>query len=278
MLTIREALKNAYTQLAQSRTPHLDARLLLCHVLQVEAPYLVAHDDYMLSEAEQAQFKALLARRATDEPIAYIIGTRGFYDIELHVTPDVLVPRPETEHLVEAALEFAKQRASLVAADIGTGSGAIAVTVAKHAPHARVHAVDVSASALAVAKLNATHHAPHVIFHEGNLAQPLIDAQIKVDLLMANLPYIRRDEMPVLAVSKHEPHVALDGGADGLDFIRVLLQQVPQVCTDDALILLEIGAEQGQAVQDFAQQTLSPRQIEVQPDYAGHDRLVKIWC
>lgn len=276
MPTIRDMLQTAYTHLAQSATPHLDARMIVCHVLGVEPPYLVAQDERPLTADEAAHIAALIERRATGEPMAYITGEKGFYDLVLRVTPAVLVPRPETEHLVEAALAFAKTRQTVIAADIGTGSGAIAVTLAKHAPQATVHALDVSAAALRVARENAAQHAPQVIFHQGHLAQPLIDAGIKVDLLLANLPYIRHDDMPTLAVSQHEPHLALDGGPDGVDLIRALLRQVPAVCAHQAAILLEIGAEQGDAVRDFARQTLAPAHIAVHQDYAGRDRVVEI--
>lgn len=275
-MTIRETLRSAYQRLSDFASARLDAQLLLAHVLDVEKAYLIAYDDRVLNTGEAAQFESLLRRRESGEPIAYILGTKGFYDLDFIVTPDVLIPRPETEHLIEAALQSATGKTGLVAVDIGTGSGAIAVTFAKHAPQAQVHAVDVSAAALTIAQENATRHNVMLQFHRGSLAQPLLDAGLHVDLLMANLPYIRSDEMPTLAVSKHEPHLALDGGDDGLDLVRELLRQVPQVCHAGALILLEIGAEQGQAVIDFAQETLSPKNATIIKDYAGHDRIVSI--
>ncbi|MDQ7027949.1 MAG: peptide chain release factor N(5)-glutamine methyltransferase [Anaerolineae bacterium] len=276
-MTIRETLQAAYQRLSHIDSARLDAQILLSHVLDVEKAYLIAYDDRVLSADEAAQFESLLQRRAMGEPIAYILGTKGFYDLDFIVTPDVLIPRPETEHLIEAALQWArrKEKMSLFAADIGTGSGAIAVTFAKHTPQAHVHAVDISSAALTIAQENASRNQATIQFHHGNLAQPLIDANLQLDLLMANLPYIRSDEMPMLAVSKHEPHLALEGGDDGLDLVRDLLRQVPQVCHAGALILLEIGAEQGQAVLDFANETLSPKNATIIKDYAGHDRIVR---
>jgi len=275
-MSIRQRLQEAYSQLAESDSPRLDAQILLCHVLKVGKAYLIAHDDYELSNEENAAFTTLIERRAKGEPVAYLIGHKGFYDLEFSVTPDVLIPRPETEHLIEAALEWAKGKDALIAADIGTGSGAIAITFAKHCPQATVHAVDISASALEIARKNAEKNAVSVSFHEGYLGQALIDQQIKLNLLMANLPYIRSEEMNTLAVAKTEPQLALDGGEDGLDFVRELLQQAPTLCKPDALILLEIGAEQGQAVLDFASKTLSPKNAHIIKDYAGHDRIVQI--
>lgn len=275
MTTIREALQQAYQRLSASSTPRLDAQVLLCHLLHVEKVYLVAHDDRVLSDEEAVAYQKLVERRAMGEPIAYILGTKGFYGLEFIVTPAVLIPRPETEHLIDAALQWAGGKSSLIAVDIGTGSGAIAVTLANLMPQAVVHAVDISQVALDVARQNVARHEVSIHLHQGYLAQPLIDAAIRVDLLLANLPYIRHAELSYLKVSQQEPHLALDGGADGLDLIRALLCQIPDVCHPGALILLEIGAEQGQAVANLAA-ALNPRSVEILKDYAGHDRVLRI--
>jgi release factor glutamine methyltransferase len=195
----------------------------------------------------------------------------------LAVSSAVLVPRPETEHLIEAALTWANsQTDALTIADIGTGSGAIAVTVAHHLPQATVYATDISREALAIARKNDAHYQTGVQFHQGALAQPLIDAGVRVHLLLANLPYIPADDVPRLKVSRHEPTLALDGGADGLHLVRELIRQVPRVCHDNALILLEIGSGQAQTVIDYAAAYLQPSATEVIYDYAGHDRIVRI--
>jgi release factor glutamine methyltransferase len=275
-MQIRDALSTAYSRLTRTRSPRLDAQVLLAHILKVERPYLVANDDRVLTAEELASFEALLQRRIAGEPIAYLTGTRAFFDLELKVSADVLVPRPETEHLVEAALKWAEQHEVRIAADIGTGSGAIAIAFAHRHPEITVHALEVSATALAIARENAARYAPQIIFHEGHLGQPLIDAGIRLDLLMANLPYINQDELSVLDVSHHEPIVALDGGHDGLVLVRELIHQIPQICQPDALILLEIGADQGAAALQYALDTLHPREGSIIKDYAGHDRLVRI--
>lgn len=275
-MQIRDVLHDAYKRLTRTRSPRLDAQVLLAYVLQVERPYLVAHDDRVLTAAEHASFEALLQRRIAGEPIAYLTGTRAFFDLELKVSADVLVPRPETEHLVEAALKWTAEHDVKIAADIGTGSGAIAIAFAQRHPEITVHAVEVSTAALEIARENAARYAPQIIFHAGHLAQPLIAGGIRLDLLMANLPYINQDELSVLDVSHHEPIVALDGGYDGLVLVRELIRQIPQVCQPDALILLEIGADQGQAALQYALDTLHPREATVLKDYAGHDRLVWI--
>lgn len=281
MTTIARALSHAQSQLASSSTPRLDAQLLLEDVLRndglnVNRAYLLAYGDVELTQAQATHYQTLIDRRAQGEPVAYIRGRVGFYDREFIVTPAVLIPRPETELLVEQAIEWAREHNIQHAADIGTGSGAIALTVAAHVPTLTMHAIDISEAALAIARQNAAQqNSQNVTFAHGDLAQPLIAQSIRVPMLLANLPYIASNVMPTLDVSRHEPHLALDGGADGLDDIRRLLAQVPQVCQHGALILLEIGADQGVAVADLAQ-SLNPQSVAVLPDYAGHDRIVKI--
>lgn len=274
MTTIRDLLAQARAEFADSDTPSLDAQVLLGAVLNVDRAYLLAHGEDDLSPENEAQFRQMIARRSSGEPIAYILGTRAFYDLELIVTPDVLIPRPETELLLETALKLTKHQQDITVADIGTGSGALAVTFARHHPSATVYAVDVSPSALDVARKNAERNQAEVCFFEGNLAQPLIERGIKLNLLMANLPYIATDVMAGLDVSRYEPHLALDGGADGLDLIRDLLDQVPEVCADDCPVLLEIGYDQGHALQKLVYDKLGIP-CEILQDYAGLDRIGK---
>lgn len=279
MTTIRDVLQTAIQCLeAKSDTARLDAQLLLNHVLDVETAYLYAHPERELTDDEHAAFMAMVDRRCTGEPIAYILGEVGFYDLMLSVTPDVLIPRPETEQLVEIAIEHARSISvrSLTVADVGTGSGAIAVTFARHVPSATVYAVEVSEQALKVARENNQRAGTNVQFLQGNLIEPLIQRNIKVDLLMANLPYIDSEEVRTLEVSRHEPMLALDGGEGGFEFITEMLKDVRQVCNDGALILLEIGADQGMGVLSLASSLLQPRAIRLAKDYAGHDRIVRI--
>jgi release factor glutamine methyltransferase len=259
-----------------SSSPALDAQLLLAETLGVGRAHVLAHRDRDLTGAEVARFTAWLDRRAAGEPMAYILGRRAFYDREFVVAPGVLIPRPETEHLVEAALRFIAGR-PLTVVDIGTGSGTIALTVKGNAPQVTLHATDISPDALAIARQNATAQGVAVTFWQGDLLDPLITNGVRVDLLMANLPYIATDTLKTLDVRHYEPHLALDGGPDGLDDIRRLLAGAPQVCNPGALILLEIGADQGAAVCALAQQAFPDAQsVAVIPDYAGHDRVVRV--
>jgi release factor glutamine methyltransferase len=225
-MTIEEAWAYGCDRLAQaSFTPELDARLLLQHVLRVAHSYLIAHNDVQLTEQQEKAYKSLLARASNKEPIPYLTGKAFFYGLELEVSPAVLIPRPETEELVERALTWVGSRRGLRVVDVGTGSGCIAVALSRYLAGASITAVDVSASALEVARQNASLHARlQIRFLQGNLLESLSGP---FDLILANLPYVAYDEWTMVdgAVKWYEPPVALWGGADGLDLIRELLRQ-----------------------------------------------------
>lgn len=273
--TIASSLYTARNRLApESESASLDAQVLLAEALGVDRAYLLAHGDALLTSDQSARFAALVTRRAAGEPVAYILGRKAFYDREFIVTPAVLIPRPETELLLERALAFAQSRPRTAAVDVGTGSGALAVTLAALCPTADVHAVDISPAALDVARRNADLHAAPVTFHQGDLLGPLLAQGITVDLLMANLPYVASGDLPALAVSRFEPPLALDGGPDGLGLVRRLLAQAPAALNPGALVLLEIGADQGAAALALARAALRPADAGVQADYAGLDRVV----
>jgi release factor glutamine methyltransferase len=275
--TIQNALQNARRQIQPaSDSASLDAQVLLAEVLGVDRSYLLSHPEQNLTAEQDSRFNALVERCAAGEPLAYLLGRRAFYDRDLVVSPDVLVPRPETEVLLERALAFAKGKSNLTAVDVGTGSGALAVTFAANVSQAIIYATDRSPAALAIAQQNASLHAPQVTFLEGDLLQPLLERDIHLDLIMANLPYIPSDEVPMLAVSKHEPLMALDGGSDGLVLVRRLLSQAVTLINPSGLTLLEIGAGQGTAAQALAQTVFPNAHVTVELDYAGLDRLVVI--
>lgn len=272
MTTIQQALATARVRFQDnSDSPGLDAHVLLGAALGVERSYLLGHPEQPLTAAQTKQFDDWVTRHAAGEPVAYLLGRRGFYDRDLRVTSDVLIPRPETELLLEQALAFAQAQPHVVAVDVGTGSGALAVTFAANMPAADVYAVDISPAALDVARLNAREQgvAERVTFLHGDLLEPLIDRRIRPNLVMANLPYIATDTAAQLDVSRYEPMLALDGGPDGLDLVRRLLAQLPQVAQPGARVLLEIGADQGAATLALAGPTATLHQ-----DYAGLDRIV----
>lgn len=275
-MTIREALAYLRRHSHDPGGSRLEAQWLLRDILRVGDAHLYAYPEQTLTPEQQAQVEACAVRLGQGEPVAYILGEVGFYGREFSVSPAVLIPRPETEHLIEAALAWAKAHPPQVIADIGTGSGIIPVTLGVHLPQAAVHAVDISEAALAVARQNAARHNATVTFYHGSLAEPLISAGVRVDMLCANLPYIPADDVPALKVSRYEPTLALDGGPDGLRLIEALLHQVPEVCTQQALILLEIGSGQSEAVRRIAETLLPGCRVDVIYDYAGHDRIVSI--
>ncbi len=278
MTGIRDALAQAKQRIGPaSDSASLDAQVLLCETLGVERAYLLAHPEATLTADQLERFDALVVRVAQGEPLPYVLGRRAFYDRELIVTPDVLIPRPETELLLERALVAARRWAAPIVADIGTGSGALAVTLAAHAPTAQVYAVDVSPAALEVARRNADAQgvAKQIEFLQGDLLAPLIERAIQPDVVMANLPYIAADELPMLAVSRYEPHLALDGGPDGLALIRRLFDQLRGYSRPGMVLLLEIGARQGAAV--LAEAAVLPLEsATVFDDYAGLDRIVEL--
>ncbi len=278
-MTIGAALRAARARFPDPDSASLDAQTLLGAVLGVERAYLLAHGEQMLNSAQTAQFAAYSARRAAGEPIAYILGRRVWYDREFSVSPAVLIPRPETELLLEQALAYADSlpaTAPLHVVDVGTGSGALAVTFAALRPRAVVYATDISPAALALARGNAAAHGAQVMFLHGDLLAPLLARGLHVALIMANLPYIPAAEVDQLAVAQHEPRLALDGGADGLTLVRRLLAQVPGVLPAGGGLLLEIGAGQGAAALAAVRAVLPAADAVVLPDYAGHDRIVRV--
>ena len=274
--SVARALAWASSALAgSSPSARLDAELLLAHTLGWSRARVLAEGRVELDPAQQARFAALVARRAALEPVAYLVGQREFYGLVFEVTPAVLVPRPETELLVERALDQARSLPpDAQIADIGAGSGAIAVALAVHLPQARISAVDLSPEALAVAGRNAARHgvAGRVRLLQGDLLAPL-DAP--VDLLVSNPPYTVLAEIDE-GVRRHEPHLALDGGLDGLGLYRRLLAAAPPLLRPGGVVLLEIGATQAEAVSALARMHFPHARVTVEQDLAGRDRVVTI--
>lgn len=236
-------MADALARAREAGVARLDAQLLLGHHLRRDRAWLLAHDDAPLGDV-QAAFEAALARRAAGVPLAYLVGEREFRGLPLAVSPAVLVPRPETEGLVEWALELAAPEATVV--DLGTGSGAIALAFAQARPRARVAATDASADALAVARGNAQRLGLAVEFLHGDWWQPL--AGRRFDLVLSNPPYIAGDD-PHLAALAHEPRAALTPEGDGLAALRTIVAGAPAHLAPGGWLLLEHGFEQAPAVQ-----------------------------
>ncbi|WP_420629791.1 peptide chain release factor N(5)-glutamine methyltransferase [Candidatus Leptofilum sp.] len=276
-MNIQEALAYGRFQLTPSSpTPQLDARLLLEYLLNVPHSYLIIHHKQRLTAEQEDGYRQLVARATQAEPIPYIIGHAPFFDFELHVAPGVLIPRPETEQLVELAVAWVKTHHAKTAVDVGTGSGCIAIALARFLPDLQVTAVDISPKACAIAQQNGARLASgRIQFCQSNLLQAITEP---VDLIVANLPYVTSSEWQSLAdgVKLHEPTLALDGGVDGLDFIRQLLQQAATKLQPGGAIFLEIGWQQGKQAKNAAQTHFPEAEITVLPDFARHDRIVKI--
>ncbi len=272
---IAEALKQATASLmGYSGSPRLDAQLILGHVLDQPREYLIAHGEALLTDQQCRVYQKLLTLRKSGMPIAYILGQRPFYDRVFKVTSHVLVPRPETEHLVEAALDWTKTHKGGVGRliDVGTGCGAIAVTLAAHLPQAQVIASDVSAAALLIARENG-QDVHNLWYVQSDLLEALHGP---FDVIGANLPYIASAEMNIIEVAKFEPAVALDGGADGLVLIRRFFTQAPARLARPGLLLLEIGDDQGEAVKTIAQAAFPSGNVSIIKDYARLDRVIRV--
>lgn len=225
-----------------------DAELLLMHAIGRDRAYLLTHPEAQLTSEQAAVYEEWLARRERHEPIQYIIGEQEFFGLRLRVTPDVLIPRPETEHLVEAALERVERNAPLRIADIGTGSGAIAVALAHALPMAHLTALDISPAALAVARSNAETHSVsgHIRFCESDLLEAV--AGESFDMIVSNPPYVAENEILEPQVRDYEPTSALFAGATGLDVYERLIPQAQAALKPGGWLLLEIGHGQRDAL------------------------------
>lgn len=255
---------------AGARIDIRDAELLLAHVLDRPRSWLFAHGDDVLSSEAMARFDALVARCAAGEPVAYLVGRRGFWKFDLAVDTATLIPRPETELLVELALARLPNDARLHVADLGTGSGAIALALAHERPRAQVIATDASADALAVARANAQALGlANIEFRHGDWFAPL--AGERFDLIASNPPYIA-DSDPHLHDLRFEPDSALASGADGLDAIRVIVRDAPAHLVRGGWLMLEHGWEQGAAVRALLS-AAGFVQVGTERDLEGRDRV-----
>jgi len=245
------------------------------HVTGSSRARLLAHPERTLTSAQVARYGKLVDDRAAGYPLPYLTGEIEFYGLDIEVTPEVLIPRPETETLVDLALE----RRPNTVVDVGTGSGCIAVALAAHLPEAAVYGIDISPAALAVARRNAERYGlgERIRFLVGDL---LDRRPGPVDLIVSNPPYVSADEWASLppSVRDHEPRLALDGGPDGLEVVRRLISQSQGLLEPDGALLIEIGATQGDAAKEAAE-TFFPENgtsIRIHPDLAGHDRVLEI--
>lgn len=260
----------------------LDAQILLAHVIGHPRTWLLSHLDTPLSAPILDSVNQAFARLEAGEPLPYILGHWEFFGMEFNITPDVLIPRPETEMMVEKAIKWLSASGERrTVADIGTGSGVIATSIAMHVPNVHILATDISRAALKVAKLNAEKfHVHHRIdFLECDLLPQHVEplpTDRHFDLICANLPYIPTETMRRLPIYGHEPTLALDGGEDGLDLYRRLLDIAPDWLAPNGMLLFEIEATQGMNALSLAYDLFSEASISLHQDLAGHNRLLEI--
>ena len=253
----------------------LESELLLRHTLKISRVQLYLDLDYELNSKQGKTFWHLIERRLSGEPTAYITGNREFYGFDFYVDPSILIPRPESELLVEKALKLAQNGTIPTIAEVGTGCGAIAISLALNLPQTKIYATDISASALKVALSNCQKHgvANRICLLQGDMLGPLPEP---VDLIIANLPYVKESELPPICSANSEPLLALNGGSDGLEKIRQLCRQANNKLCPDGYLLLEIGQGQRRAITTFLRSLFPSAKIEVTPDLSGIDRVVSL--
>ncbi len=274
--SVGHALHQASVKLrAVSDAPRVEAETLLMHVFDTSRSTLLAHPERRLTPADLREYKALVEQRVLYIPLPYLTGTVEFYGLDIQVSREVLIPRPDTEALVDLALDYDPE----TIVDVGTGSGCIAVALTKCLPSVTVYAIDVSPTAVAVARRNAERHCVEnrIQFIVGDL---LSKRPGPVDLIVSNPPYVSANEWASLppSIRYHEPRVALDGGSDGLHVIRRLLSQSQGLLRPGGGLLVEIGADQGDAVRSIAKRFFPQNEaaIRIHPDLAGRDRVLEV--
>ena len=275
MTTVAEALQWAESTLkamgsGEGADPAVDAAWLLGHVLGRNQAWLRAWRDHEIPTEMKARFEALITRRGAGEPVAYLTGSQGFWSLDLEVTADTLVPRPDTELLVECALELLDDAVKSVV-DLGTGTGAIALALASERPRWQVSATDIDSATLALAQRNAERLRLPVRFVQSHWLQMLADE--KFDLIISNPPYIRSDDPHLNGVGvRYEPLRALASGVDGLDAIREIIDDAPAHLFDGGWLMLEHGYDQGDAVRTLLH-AAGWKDVETRQDLGGNDRM-----
>ena len=274
--TVETALDDLIFRLEKtSDTPGLDAQVVLARLLEKPRSWVMAHPDAHLTGNRSIALDGLVTRLESGKPLPYVLGRWEFFGLEFEVTPDVLIPRPETELMVERAIAWLQMHPDCRhAVDIGTGSGCIGIALAANIPDLRVAATDISPQALEVARRNAVKNG--VEEQMEFLCRDLFSADGEHNLIIANLPYIPTSTLQRLPIYGREPTVALDGGADGLDLIRRLLVEAPDRLVPGGLLLMEIEASEGPAVLSLACDVFAEAEIHLHKDLSGHERLLEV--
>lgn len=278
----REILRDAEKQLDQNNLQPTVARTLLMGATKMESSELFLRFEEAASEKESEIFAEMLKRFENGEPPQYILGYEYFFGRDFIVNTDVLIPRPETEYLVEGILEFTDEYFSeaekIELVDVGTGSGAIGISLGCEESKYRVTLTDISEEALEVAKANAKKFELEVETFCGNMLDPLIASGKKFDVFVSNPPYIPTSEDVESLVKENEPHLALFGGSDGLKFYREIFEKVEQIIKPKALLAFEIGWDQGERLVTLAKQYFPNAEVTLKKDYNELDRMLFIYC
>ena len=276
-MTLKQAFSHAREILIANniKDATLESEVLLRHTLKISRVQLYLDLYSELNTKAEKTFWHLIKRRLSGEPTAYITGYREFYGRDFYVDPNVLIPRPESELLVEKALKLDQDRTLSTIAEVGTGCGAIAISLALNLPQTKIYATDISATALKIALSNCQKHgaANRIYLLQGDMLEPLPEV---VDLIIANLPYVKESELPPIYPMNFEPLLALNGGSDGLEKIRQLCRQVNNKLRPDGYLLLEIGQGQRRTVTTFLRSLFPSAKIAVTPDLSGIDRVVSL--
>jgi release factor glutamine methyltransferase len=275
--TILELIQILTTQFNDSSdTASLDAQVLIAHILGKNRTWVLAHADTAVNPRQEKQVYQALQQLKAGKALPYLIGQWEFYGLPFYVNQEVLIPRPETEVLVELAIKWLESHPGYrEALDVGTGSGCIAITLAVHVMDLRIMACDISLPVLELARKNALRHrvSDRVNFLQSHLLSPV---KQKVHLICANLPYIPSDRLDGLAVAHHEPRLALDGGLEGLELIKLLLMQAKEMILPSGLILIEIDSSQGIPCLAYAKRIFPARDIRIISDLSGRERILQI--
>ncbi|MFW5447123.1 MAG: peptide chain release factor N(5)-glutamine methyltransferase [Methylophagaceae bacterium] len=270
-MNISQALIYGRNKLVESESPELDTKVLLCHILSCQTAFLHSWSDKQLNQQQQDAFEQLIEQRQQGQPVSHLTGQRGFWTLDLNVTADTLIPRPDTELLVELALT--KLKPDMTAADLGTGSGAIALSLAREHPTSQIFAMDQSWPALKVAQKNAVHHQlNNVFFWQGQWLEAVADKTL--DLVVSNPPYIQENDPHLLEGDvRFEPLAALVSGADGLDDLRIIVWQAQRCLRLSGWLLVEHGHDQAQQVHKLFQEAEFTN-ISSHQDFGDNDRVV----
>ncbi|MDQ0257177.1 release factor glutamine methyltransferase [Evansella vedderi] len=273
---VYEALQWASSFLQSHDYEERIGEILLLHHTGWSRSRLFSEYQSVLDAEVWSAFQRDVTKAASGTPVQYITGVEEFYGRIFAVGPDVLIPRPETEELIETVLELASSLDAIQLVDVGTGSGIIAITLNLELPKSEVHAVDISASALQVARNNAAQLGASVTFHKGDLLEPILSSGKKFNVVVSNPPYIPEGDRSIMKgnVLDHEPELALFAGEDGLDIYRELVAQIPKVLEVPGVVAFEIGHGQGAAVKSLLQGTFPTARVEVRNDINGKERIV----